>query len=147
MIQDPNPSHENDTTASRPESDAEYFACCAARLLADSNCEDVVVLDLRGMSQITDYYVIASGTSDRQIKSVADDLRHLAADMKQSPISKPSTQTTQWIVVDFVDVIIHLFDAPTRAFYDLESLWGDGREIRWQPYTKPGQFARISSGQ
>ena len=122
---------------------AERFACHAARLLADSRCEEVFVLDVRGISQITDYLVIATGTSDRQIRSVAADLKLLAEQEGQAVVRLHGGDAGQWIVADFVDVVVHLFEATTRAYYDLESLWSDGRRIDWHAVTRPGQFAKL----
>jgi ribosome-associated protein len=114
---------------------ARDLAIEAARLAADSNCEDVVVLDLQGQSPVTDYYVIATGTSDRQMRSVADDIeRHGAAN--GSPAWRTAgLDSATWILLDFVDVVVHLFDAEHRPYYDLELLWGDAPRVEWQ---RPG---------
>lgn len=128
-------------THERFESDAEQFACHAARLLADTRCENVAVLDVRGLSQITDYFVVATGTSERQMKSVSGDLKDLAAHEGQSVFRAEGRGGSNWVVMDFVDVVSHLFTADQRAYYDLESLWGDARRVDWQGRTEPGQFA------
>ena len=113
--------------------------------MADSRCEDVVVLDVRSVSQITDLFVIATGTSDRQIRSVAADLKLLGQTEDHKVLSLHGTESGQWVVADFVHVVVHLFEPHLRAYYDIESLWSDGRRVDWQSVTRPGQFAKLSA--
>ena len=108
------------------------FAVEAARLLHDRHCEDVLILDVRGLSDMTDYVLIASGTSDRQIKSVGDELEALAKQNGMGRFGREVDAPTTWLALDFVDVIVHLFDPPTRAHYDIEMLWGDAPKVEWQ---------------
>lgn len=125
--------------------DAEYFACCVARLLADARCESVLLIDVRGLSQVTDFIVIASGTSERQMRSSVDDLKELGKEMG-NPIYRHDGETdAQWVVVDFVNIMTHLLTPEHRVFYDLESLWGDAPRIDWAERTEPGQFAQIGT--
>jgi len=126
------PSQSNDSPTRDTAPDAEQFACQMARLLADGKCQDVLVLDLRGISQVTDYFVIATGTSDRQIAAVGEELRVEAKAAGWSALTRPNTETTQWVVVDFVTVVAHLFSPEARAYYDLESLWADGQRVNWR---------------
>ncbi|MBI1375676.1 MAG: ribosome silencing factor [Phycisphaera sp.] len=123
--------------------DPERFVCHVARLLADSNCEGVVALDLRGISQVTDFFIIGSGTSDRQIRSVVDDLKKLARESGEAVAGTSGEDSAQWMVIDLFSVVVHLFEPQLRAYYDLESLWADGKKVDWQSRTKPGQFARL----
>lgn len=119
---------------------AEALACHLARLASDSKLQDVIVLDLRGFSSITDFFVIASGSSERQIRSVSEEFIDLAAILG---VSKPRIQggdSARWIVSDFVDVMVHLFEASLRPYYDLESLWADVKNVKWHEKTRPGEF-------
>ena len=125
--------------------DAETFACYAARLLADNKCEQVVVLDLRRLSQVTDFFVIASCTSDRQMRSLTDDLDELARRHDQGVYRQHGVDSGQWAVIDLVDVVVHLMMPEPRRYYDLESLWGDGRQVAWDQRTEVGQFADIGT--
>lgn len=131
-------------TATRSQTDPRTFATHAARLLADSRCDDVRVLDVRSLSQVTDFFVIASGTSDRQIRSVGGDVEQLAALEGYRALGVQGRESAQWVVVDFVDVVVHLFAPESRAYYDLESLWGDAAKVDWQSATTPGQFSKIT---
>ena len=122
----------------------EHFACCAARLLSDNRCEQALVIDVRKVSPITDYLVLATGTSNRQINSNLQDLEELAGEMGQDIFRTDGAKGgANWAIVDCLDVMVHLFTAETRSYYDLESLWGDAPHIDWQSRTKPGQFAHI----
>ncbi|MGP1272009.1 MAG: ribosome silencing factor [Phycisphaerales bacterium] len=111
---------------------ARSFAAEAARLMADSKCTDVVALDLRGRSPVADSLVIGTGTSDRQMHSVADDLAELGRSAGYPALRTSSDDRATWIVIDFGTVIAHLFEPNTRAYYDLEMLWGDAEHIRWE---------------
>ncbi|MEX2673215.1 MAG: ribosome silencing factor [Phycisphaeraceae bacterium] len=135
----PQPGDEGQQAAART------FACHAARLLADSHCEQTLVLDVRGISQVTDFLVITTGTSDRQIRSLGQDLKDLGRLEDHQPLSLHGTDTGQWVVVDFADVVVHLFEAEVRTYYDLESLWADGKTVDWEAVTEPGQFARLAA--
>lgn len=110
---------------------AHQFTIDAARLLCDEKCEDIVALDVRGVSTICDYFVIATGTSDRQMRAVADHLRELGKGRGEEPYSVSGYDEGAWIVVDYVDVVVHLFDVEKRSYYDLESLWGDCPRLGW----------------
>jgi len=108
------------------------LAIDVARLAGDDNCDDIVVLDLRGRSPVTDYFIIATGTSDRQRRTVADDAVKLAQERGQPVLGISGLEQPDWILVDMVDIVLHVFEAETRGFYDLEMLWGDAPKVRWK---------------
>jgi ribosome-associated protein len=108
------------------------FAVEAARLMGDLHCEDILVLDVRGISSVTDYLVIGSGTSDRQIRSIGGQVEDLAKSNGVARIGSEADGPARWVVLDFVDVIVHVFEPVTRAHYDLEMLWGDAPRVPWQ---------------
>ncbi len=111
---------------------ARQFAIAAAQLAGDMHCEDVMVLDLRGISPVTDYFVIATGTSDRQVRSVADEINQLGKAHGTKAWHVAGKDSGQWIVLDFVDTVVHVFDAERRQYYELELLWGDAPNVDWQ---------------
>ena len=111
------------------------LAVAAARLAHDSNCEDILVLDLRGLSPVTDYFVIATGASDRQLRSVADDLAAYGKAAGAKVWHVEGQETGQWILLDFVDVVVHLFDPERRRYYELELLWGGVPRVGWGGWT------------
>ncbi len=122
------------TTAPHPSQrlTAHEFALAAAELAANTRCENVILLDLRGRSPITEYFLIATGTSARQMRTVADELSDLGKARGFRPISVGGAESARWIVIDFVNIVAHVFDALSRDFYDLELLWGDCPNINWR---------------
>lgn len=110
---------------------AQAFAVAAARAAAADHCDDVVVLDLRGISQVCDYFVIATGTSDRQMRAVVDHVEQLARDVNDRAFFVSGYDEGTWIVADYVDVVVHVFSDELRAYYDLDSLWGDAPKVEW----------------
>lgn len=115
-----------------------------ARSLADDKCEDVVVLDITALSHVSDYVVIASGTSDRQMRSAAENAVQAASQHDCNVYRRSDDERTTWIVLDCVDVVIHVFEPNTRAHYDIEMLWGDAPRVDWErPGTKSRDFAGL----
>jgi len=112
---------------------AQQLAVVMARLAADMRCEDVIVLDLRGLSPVADFFLIASGTSDRQMRAVADALDGRAAQAGHQRYGFSGAENASWILMDYVDLVVHLFEQSARTYYDLELLWGDAPQIGWQP--------------
>ena len=111
---------------------ARTLAIGAARIAHDTHCEDIVVLDLRGISPVTDYFVIATGTSDRQMRSVADDIAEHGKAIGQRVWRVAGMDSARWILLDFVDVVVHLFDGERRGYYDLELIWGEAPKVKWR---------------
>ena len=91
--------------------------------LSDRKAVDVVVLDLRGLSEATDYFVIASGTSDAHVRGMADHL--LALPGLAGPHHVEGLTQGRWVLLDYVDFVVHLFHPELRGFYQLERLWGE----------------------
>src|SRR5437867_11392598 len=88
---------------------ARNFAIEAARLAANTRCHNVVVLDLQGISPVCDFFILASGTSARQMRSVADELAELGEKQNFAALSRTGYEGESWILVDFVDVVLHVF--------------------------------------
>ncbi len=136
----PRPTHKPDRSQERVETRNREFAIDAARLANDLHCQDVMVLDVRGLSDLTDYLIIGTGTSARQIRGVGDDIEKLASQVELARYGREldgeGEQPTTWLVLDFVDVVVHLFEAATRGHYDLEMLWGDAPRVTWRREAK-----------
>jgi ribosome-associated protein len=97
----------------------------AAELALERKAGDVVVLDLRGISTATDYFVIAEGTSDVQVKAIAE---HVVDELKKDQIRPEHIEGLRggrWVLIDYVDFVVHVFHPQARQFYQLETLWGD----------------------
>jgi ribosome-associated protein len=117
-------------TAAPPLSDDRQFAIEAARVARDLHCTDVILLDLTGLSPATDYYLIATGTSDRQSRTVADEISVLAKKkFNLHCFGTAGYEKGQWILLDFVSIVVHVFDVKYRDYYNLEMLWGDAKKI------------------
>jgi len=108
------------------------FAKALARVANDNRAEDVVILDLRGLSPVADFFVIATGASGRQLCAVADQMDEYAKRVSQKRYGLSGYQIATWILADYVDVVVHLFDPDHRHYYDLELLWGDAPRVEWQ---------------
>jgi ribosome-associated protein len=93
-------------------------------------------MDLKGKSPATDYFVIATGTSDRQMRSVADEISQTARKKGLQRFGRAGYEQGRWILLDFIDVVVHLFDGEYRDYYDLELLWGDAEHLQWKRETK-----------
>ncbi|MHC5108573.1 MAG: ribosome silencing factor [Planctomycetota bacterium] len=111
--------------------DPVQFAVEIAQIVSENKSEDVVAIDLRGLSSVTDLVVICTGTSDRQMRAVADRVVEFAKKIGEKPYGLCGYDSASWIVVDFVDVVVHIFGRPFREYYDLELLWGDAPHLDW----------------
>ena len=97
----------------------------ATELASDRKAQEMLVLDLRGISNATDYFFVVSGTSDTHVKSIAD---HIIDELKKEgvrPAHVEGLRTGRWVLVDYIDFVIHVFHPAAREFYQLERLWGD----------------------
>jgi ribosome-associated protein len=121
--------------AKRRQTQARAFALAAAKVADERHCSDIVVLDLRGISPATDYFVIATGTSDRQMRTVADEINEAAREQQLMRFGRAGYEQGRWILLDFIDVVVHIFDEEYREYYDLELLWGDAKRLPIKKYT------------
>jgi len=102
---------------------------CAEGAL-DKKAEDVVILDMRGISSFTDFFLIASGTSEPQLKAIAASIRGKVRDTTGlRPLAEDGFPGSQWVIIDYGSVIVHIFHNEKRAVYGLEDLWNDARRI------------------
>lgn len=98
----------------------------------DKKASDVVILDLRKLTFITDYFVICSASNERQARALTEELR---ATMREKGVRErglEGTRDARWVVQDFGDVVVHIFHEQERGFYDLEGLWADAPRVRWK---------------
>ena len=116
--------------AKRKNIKAKKFAAAAAKLAIELNCSNVVVLDLQGKSPATDFFLIATGTSSRQMRTVADEISKMAKEKSFTRFGRAGYDQARWILLDFIDVVVHIFDSEYRDYYDLEMLWGDAKKLK-----------------
>jgi ribosome-associated protein len=106
------------------------LALAAARTAEDNRGDDVAVLDMRGLSPEFDYFVLATGNSRRQLHAISEDIdRALADELGDRRLGIEGYSDGRWILLDYGSIVIHLFDAETRAFYALEDLWGTAERV------------------
>ena len=101
----------------------------AIAALEDKKANDVRVIDIAGVSVIADYFVIASGSNTNQVQAMADSVREALGRAGHEPRQVEGYGSANWILMDYGAVVVHIFQAETRSFYDLERLWKDGRQL------------------
>jgi len=97
----------------------------AGRLALEKKGFDVRILKLKELSSVCDYFVIASGDADIQVKAIAGDIYNGLARLGYKPTYREGHREGNWVLLDYIDVVVHVFYEPTRRFYALEKLWGD----------------------
>jgi ribosome-associated protein len=107
-------------------------AVAAARAAADKQAEDIAILDVHDLIVITDFFVICSGSSDRQVKSVVEEVEEALRALGLRPVRREGEQESRWVLLDYVDVVVHVFADEERAYYDLERLWADAPRVDWR---------------
>jgi len=103
-----------------------------ARVAEDNKAQDIVVLDLRGITPLFDFFVLATGASRRQNHTLAEEIDAAMRSCGDNRLSIQGYDTGKWIVQDYGDVLIHVFDRDTRSYYGLEDLWADAPHVEWQ---------------
>ncbi len=109
--------------------DAEEIAQACSRIASDAKAEDIVILDLRGISSFTDYFVIMSGRSTRHVQALAESIENELRSKRIKTSRAEGLQEGKWVLLDFDDVIVHVFYHEQRNFFDLEGLWHDAPRI------------------
>jgi len=113
---------------------ARQRALMAARTAEENRGRDIVVLDLRELTSLFDYFVLATGTSRRQLHAMSEEIdRVLEQDWGDRRLGIEGYQDSRWILLDYGDVVVHLFDAETRAYYALEELWARAKRVPFEP--------------
>ncbi|MBN9519108.1 ribosome silencing factor [bacterium] len=107
-------------------------ACRAARVAADNKGQNVLVLDMRPCTPLFDYFVIATGTSRRQIHTLAEEIDEALRGMGDTRMGIEGYEASKWVVQDYGDVVVHVFDPDTRDYYKLEELWADAKSVDWE---------------
>lgn len=95
---------------------------------------------------ITDYFVIASGATDRQVRTIADEVQKVLAERDLKPVRREGEREGRWLLLDFVDVVVHVFVDEDRRYYELERLWKDAPRIRWEPSSRETGAAGRAGG-
>lgn len=110
---------------------------CAEAAL-DKKAEDLVVLDLRGLSDVTDFFVVCHGGSDRQVLAIVENIEErLRLDLGVKPAHIEGRRHAEWVLMDYIDFVVHVFVGEKREFYRIERLWGDAERIETVSPTEP----------
>src|SRR5205814_1774442 len=111
--------------------DSRELALCCRELADNRKAEDIVVLDVRKISSITDYFVVATGTSEPHLRAIVEEItENLETDFGLRPRARDGSLQTAWVVLDYFDVIVHVMRRDVRERYDLETLWGDAPRVK-----------------
>ena len=108
------------------------LAVAAARAASVKQAEEVVVLDVRDLIVITDYFVIASGSNDRQVRTIAEEIERTLREHGVKPVRREGQHEGIWVLLDFVDFVVHVFRNEEREYYGLERLWADAPTVDWE---------------
>jgi ribosome-associated protein len=120
------------TVAQAAQAVALERACLAARVAADNKGRDVIVLDMREVTPLYDYFVLATGGSRRQIHTMAEEIDAALRAAGDHRLTIEGYEASRWVVQDYGDVVVHLFDADARQYYALEELWADADRVDWE---------------
>jgi ribosome-associated protein len=117
--------------ANTEHNDSKELAIQFAKIAREYKSRDVQVIDLRGKSPATYFFVIATCRSGRQARTVADEINNCSKQMGHSRFGQAGYEAGKWVLLDFVDVVVHIFDEEYREYYQLEKLWGDAEFLKF----------------
>jgi ribosome-associated protein len=118
-------------------------AVAAARAAASKLGADIVILDVRKLIVITDYFVVATGGTERQVRTIVEAVEKALKDAGERPVRREGQSEGRWVLLDYVDVVVHVFAQEERGYYDLERLWRDAPTLEWE---EEGRSDAVSSG-
>jgi len=109
-------------------------ACLCARVAADHKARDITVLDMRGITPLYDFLVLATGSSRRQIHTLAEEIDAALRAEGDRRLGIEGYEASKWVVQDYGDVVVHVFEPEVRGYYSLEDLWADAPRLDWERY-------------
>lgn len=112
--------------------ETEHMALAAAKFADDKKAFDIVVLDISKISIVADYFVIASANSSTQVKAIADNIEEKLQEAGHEVLRREGIREGRWVLLDYGDVVVHIFQEEERQYYGLERLWGDARIVTYQ---------------
>jgi ribosome-associated protein len=107
-------------------------ACLSARVAADNKARDITVLDMRGITPLYDFFVLATGNSRRQVHTITEEIDAAMRAIGDLRLSVEGYTASKWVVQDYGDVVVHVFDPATREYFALEDLWADAPRVDWE---------------
>jgi ribosome-associated protein len=137
------PPQSSPTSEAKPRS--QQLAELAARIADDNRAKDIKILDLRGLTSVFDFFVIATGGSVRQLHAISDEIETAAREtLNDRKLGSEGYSQGGWVLIDFGDVVVHLFDADAREYYALEDLWGQAPQV---PFNSTGGLSVVEGTQ
>lgn len=127
---------QNEANAKHPSSSGIERVLLAARTAEDNRGTDIVVLDMRELTSMFDYFVIVSGTSRRQLHAMSEEIDRALADVGDRRAGIEGYGESRWILLDYGDIVVHLFEPETRDYYALEKLWGHAKRVPFESQAK-----------
>jgi ribosome-associated protein len=119
------------TETTRAQLTLEQAIQCA-RIGEDNKAKDILILDLRGITPIFDFFVLMTGASRRQIHTLAEEVDAYLKSQDEKRLSIQGYQASRWVVQDYGDIVVHVFDQESRVYYALEDLWADAKQVDWR---------------
>ena len=105
----------------------------AARAIADKKGSDLVLLDVSELVVLTDLFLIATGSSNRHVKTLVEEVERVLKADERKPLRREGEDHARWVLLDYGDLVVHVFDEETRDYYELERLWGDAPRLELEP--------------
>lgn len=112
------------------------LALLAAEVCDDKKAKEILVLDVRKITTISDYFIVASTSNERQARAIADEMRMKMKDLGKREMGVEGMDDARWVLQDFGDIVLHIFHESQREFYDIEGLWADAKQVRWKKSSK-----------
>src|SRR5438874_10861700 len=112
--------------------DGRDIAIFSARTAEDKKAEDIVIYDMRGLTDVTDYFVIATAFSRSQVRAIVESIKH---DLRTAGVRKMGQEGNEggsWVLIDYADCVVHVFSPELREYYSMETLWGDAPTVNWK---------------
>jgi ribosome-associated protein len=112
------------------------LALLAAEVCDDKKAKQIVVLDVRKITSISDYFIVCSTSNERQARAIAEEMRMKLKEMGKREMGVEGMEDARWVLQDFGDIVLHIFHESQREFYDIEGLWADAKQVRWKKTSK-----------
>ena len=112
------------------------LALLAAEVCDEKKAKEIIVLDVRKITSISDYFIVCSTSNERQARAIAEDLRMRLKEMGKRELGVEGLEDARWVLQDFGDIVLHIFHESQREFYDIEGLWADAKQVRWKKAPK-----------
>ena len=112
------------------------LALLAAEVCDEKKAKDIIVLDVRKITTISDYFIVCSTSNERQARAIAEGMRMRMKELGRREMGVEGIEDARWVLQDFGDIVLHIFHESQREFYDIEGLWADAKQVRWKKASK-----------